>query len=160
MIVTWATSCAEGGGLVECTMMSGTMSRREKGRVAPPPALAEAPQAVADAVARLPGVTVQAHWEIGSQDAVNGTDFYVGEEELGHIHLDGEAHVPLGAAVVEALVKAGLARRFRWSGAFAVVDTDDVEQAVWVFSLRHRQIGGLHRDEVAALIGERRRRVG
>lgn len=136
------------------------MSRREKGRVAPPPALAAAPQTVADTVARLPGVTAQAHWEIGSQDAVNGTDFYVGEQELGHIHLDGEAHVPLGAPVVEALVKAGLARRFRWSASFAVVDAHEVEQAVWVFSLRHRQIGGLQRDEVAALIGQRQRQVG
>ena len=84
---------------------------------------------MADAVAGMPGVVVQAHWQIGSQTDVNGSDFYVGEEELGHIHLDGEAHVPLGAAVVKALVKARLARRFRWSDSFAAVDAHDVDGA-------------------------------
>ena len=133
------------------------MTRREKGRVAPPPVLQGAPQTVADAVSQLPGVTAQAHWEIGSQDEVNGTDFYVGEEELGHIHLNGEAHVPLGAPVVNALVKAGLARRFRWSASFAAVDAHDVETAVWIFSLRHQQIGGLTLDDVAGLLGQRQR---
>ncbi len=133
-------------------MISGTMSRREKGRVVPAPRLAGAPQLVADAVAGMPGVVVQAHWQIGSQTDVNGTDFYVGEEELGQIHLDGEAHVPLGAAVVKALVKARLARRFRWSDSFAAVDAHDVDNAVWVFALRRQQIAGLGEDEVMALI--------
>ncbi len=107
---------------------------------------------VADAVAAMPGVVVQAHWQIGSQHDVNGTDFYVGEEELGHIHLDGEAHVPLGAVVVKALVKAGLARRFRWSDSFAAVDAHDVDNAVWVFGLRRQQIAGRGEDEVLSLI--------
>ena len=131
------------------------MSRQAKGRVAPPPRLEASAQVVADAVAALPGVVVQAHWEIGSQSEVNGTDFYVGEEELGHIHLDGEAHVPLGAAVVKALVKARLARRFRWSDSFAAVDAHDVDNTVWVFALRRQQLAGLGEDEVMALIRAR-----
>lgn len=133
------------------------MTRREKGRVAPPPVLQGAPQTVADAVSRLPGVTAQAHWQIGSQDDVNGTDFYVGEHELGHIHLDGEAHIPLGEPVVNALARAGLARRFRWSASFASVDAHDVEAAVWLFSLRHQQLGGVPREDVAVLIEQRQR---
>lgn len=123
-------------------MLDGTMRRREKGRVAPPPALPTAAQRVADEVAALPGVSVQAHWEIGSQTEVNGADFYVGEEELGHIHLDGEAHVPIGPVLARRLVAAKLARRFRWSDAFVVVDTANRELARWVFGLRHAQIGG------------------
>lgn len=136
-------------------MIPGTMARREKGRVAPAPRLAGAPQLVADAVAGMPGVVAQAHWQIGSQTDVNGSDFYVGEEELGHIHLDGEAHVPLGAAVVKALVKARLARRFRWSDAFAAIDANDFDNTVWVFALRRQQIAGLGEDEVLSLIGAR-----
>ncbi len=133
-------------------MLAGTMSRRAKGRVAPPPRLAPAAQAVADAVAALPGVIAQAHWEIGSQTAVNGTDFYVGEDELGHIHLDGEAHVPLGHALVAVVIRAGLGRRFPWSREFVVVDTADAATAVWVFGLRRAQIDG-------AAIGDLRARV-
>ncbi len=123
-------------------MLTGTMRRRDKGRVAPPPALPRLAQNVATAVAALRGVSAQAHWEIGSQTDVNGTDFYVDEEELGHIHLDGEAHIPIGEALAGVLVKAKLARRFRWSAGFVVVDTADHERALWLFELRHAQILG------------------
>ena len=136
-------------------MLEGTMSRRAKGRVAPPPRLAPAAQAVADAVGALAGVTVQAHWEIGSQTAVNGTDFYVGEDELGHIHLDGEAHVPLGHALAKALIGAGLGERFPWSREFVVVDTADLAHAVWVFGLRRAQIDGVADAELGTRIRDR-----
>ncbi len=132
------------------------MTRRDKGRIAAPPTLGPAAQRVADEVAALPGVTVQAHWEIGSQTEVNGTDFYVGEEELGHIHLDGEAHVPLGAALARQVIEAKLARRFRWSTAFVVVDTSDREAARWVFELRHAQIAGASEPDLRARIAARR----
>jgi len=128
-------------------MIAGTMSRNEKGRVAPPPRLPAAAQGVADEVAALPGVTVQAHWEIGSQTEVNGTDFYVGEEELGHIHLDGEVHVPLGP-LAAAIVKAKLGRRFRWNAAFVVADAADREKALKLFALRHAQIHGASEAEL------------
>ena len=135
---------------------SATMSRSEKGRVAPAPLLRGVPQAVADDVAALPGVSVQAHWEIGSQHEVNGTDCYVGAEELGHIHLEGEAHIPVGPELVDALVGSRLARRFRWSKAFAAVDAHDHDLALWVFTLRRAQIGGALNDELLARIEARR----
>lgn len=107
------------------------------------------------AKAALPNVSVQAHWEIGSQEDVNGTDFYVGTQELGHIHLDGEAHIPVGAALVEALVQAKLAMRFRWSAQFVVVNAADIDDAVWTFALRHAQIAGVSNAELAAQIAAR-----
>lgn len=112
------------------------MSRTEKGRVAPPPVLAKPAQRVADAVAALPGVVAQAHWEIGSQTDVNGVDFYVGEHEVGHIHLDGEAHIAVGSALGKSLVAKKLAKRFRWSSEFVVVDTADYDRALEIFALR------------------------
>jgi hypothetical protein len=138
------------------SMQRGTMARRAKGRVAPAPRLKPAAQRVADGVSALPDVTVQAHWEIGSQTEVNGTDFYVGEDELGHIHLDGEAHVPLGHALVGALVRAKLARPFPWSREFVMIDTDDAAHAIWVFGLRRAQIDGVADSELSARIRERR----
>ena len=118
-----------------------TMSRAEKGRVAPPPQLGRVAQGVANAVAQLPDVIVQAHWEIGSETEVNGTDFYVGEHELGHIHLDGEAHVPIGSGLAKVLIKAKIARRFRWNDDFVAVDTTS-DTALWLFGLRRTQIAG------------------
>jgi len=139
-------------------MLAGTMSRRAKGRVAPPPRLGPDAQAVADAVAAFAGVTVQAHWEIDSQTAVNGTDFYVGEDELGHIHLDGEAHVPLGHALAKVVIGAGLGQRFPWSRDFVVVDTADIARTVWVFGLRRAQIDGVADAELRTRVRDRDRR--
>ncbi len=129
-------------------MLPDTMSRRLKGRVAPPPRLAGVAQRVAEAVLALPGVSAQAHWEIGSQTEVDGTDFYVGEEELGHIHLDGEAHIPIGRVLASALVRAKLAQPFPWSREFVVVDTRAGATAQRVFELRHAQIFGATEDEL------------
>jgi Family of unknown function (DUF5519) len=136
-------------------MLSGTMSRKAKGRVAPAPRLGPAAQAVADGVAALPTVTAQAHWEIGSQTEVNGTDFYVGEHELGHIHLDGEAHVPLGRALADVVIAAKLARRFPYSRHFVVVDTDERELALWMFGLRRAQIAGASDADLRVRVGSR-----
>ncbi len=135
-------------------MQPDTMSRKAKGRVAPPPRLVGAAQQVAQQVAALPDVIVQAHWEIGSQTEVNGTDFYVGEAELGHIHLDGEAHVPVGRALADLLIRAGMARRFPWSRDFVVVDTDHVAHAAWVFGLRRAQIDGVAHAELSARVAQ------
>lgn len=128
------------------------MSRTEKGRVAPPPKLGVAAQRVAEAVTALPGVVAQAHWEIGSQTDVNGIDFYVGEDEVGHIHLDGEAHIAVGAAMARTLVKRRLARKFPWSSAFVVVDTADHDRCVKIFALRRAQIAGVGEDELLAAL--------
>ena len=131
------------------------MTRAAKGRVAPPPRLDRDAQAVADAVAQLPDVVVQAHWEIGSQTEVNGTDFYVGEAGLGHIHLDGEAHVPIGTSLAKRVIAAKLARPFRWSRDFVVVDTATADAALWVFELRRAQIAGATDAELRARIAAR-----
>lgn len=135
------------------------MSRKAKGRVAPAPVLMPVAQRVADEVAHMPDVAVQAHWEIGSQQDVNGTDFYVGEHELGHIHLDGDAHIPLGRAVVDALVAGRHARRFRWSPEFVSVDvTKNPDSAAWIFALRHAAIHGASVAELLTQIDARGRR--
>lgn len=138
-------------------MQPNTIKRSDKGPIAPPPRLRGAAQRVADAVQRLPGVVAQAHWEIGSYTVVNGTDFYVGEEELGHIHLDAEAHIPLGAHLADVVIKASLASRFAWSRDFVAVHAGDDGVALLLFSLRRDQIDGVDSATLCARIEDQAR---
>ena len=70
-----------------------TLPREAKGPLAPPRMLGGAIQPVADAVAAWPEVEATAPWHLHDQSRVDGIDFYVGAEELGHIHLDGSKGV-------------------------------------------------------------------
>ena len=92
----------------------GTLSRSEKGPLAPPPALGGDSGAVADAVAGWPGVTATVHWYLLDQTRVDGVDFYLGQEELGHLHLDGSIHLATSDALGKALIAEGVARPFRY----------------------------------------------
>ena len=92
----------------------GTLARADKGPVVPPPALDGPLASVADAVAGWAGVTASAHWDLFRPSRVDGIDFYVGEEELGHIHLDGSIHLATSPALGAALIAQGMARPFRY----------------------------------------------
>ena len=91
----------------------GTMARADKGPMAPPPVLAEPVRTVADAVAGWPGVIATTHWHLYRRSQVDGIDFYVGEQELGHIHLDGSIHLATSPNLGKVLITQGLARPFR-----------------------------------------------
>src|SRR3954466_13860174 len=98
------------------------MRLSEKGRYAPPPSLEPAARHVCETLATWPGVHARAHWLLGNEQKVDGADFYYGEEELGHIHLDSQAHVMHTSRVADALIQAGLGRRFPFSGEVVVFD--------------------------------------
>lgn len=102
-------------GLPKAERAVGTMARADKGPVAPPPALDGALGTVADAVAGWRGVISTAHWHLVHTTQLDGVDFYVGERELGHIHLDGSIHLATSPALGSALVAEGLARPFRFA---------------------------------------------
>jgi luciferase-like monooxygenase len=88
----------------------GTMARADKGPVLPPPALEGPLQAVADAVAGWAGVIATVHWDPFRMSRVDGVDFYLGEDELGHLHLDGSVHLATSPGLGRILVAEGLAR--------------------------------------------------
>jgi hypothetical protein len=90
----------------------GTLARAKKGAVVPPPALDEPLLTVANAIAGWPGVIATGHWDPFHPSRVDGVDFYVGAEELGHIHLDGSIHLATSPELGRALVAEGLARPF------------------------------------------------
>lgn len=130
------------------------MNLKEKGHFAPPPRLPRWAQKLSEDLAKQPGVEARTHWLLGDETQVDGADFYLGKEELGHLHLDGEAHVAQADAVRDALVERGLAHPFRWSHQFVTADISDaagVERGAWLFSLRRRQLEGV---PVAELLRE------
>ena len=91
-----------------------TMPRSKKGPVIQPPALTGVLAEVADSVSNWPGVIATGHWSLFRPRRVDGIDFYVGEEELGHIHLDGDMHLATSPSLGEAMVAEGLARPFEY----------------------------------------------
>jgi hypothetical protein len=88
----------------------GTMPRATKGPVIPPPELNKSLKAVADTVIGWPNIIATAHWDPFHPTHIDGVDFYFGEEELGHIHLDGRIHLATSPHLGKALVEHGLAR--------------------------------------------------
>ena len=113
----------------------GTMTRAEKGPIAPPPVLHGPAQVVANAIAGWSGVSVTTHWHLYRRSEVDGIDFYVGVEELGHIHLDGSIHLATSPTLGATLVEAGLARRFRHVRGWTeeLIDRIGTEAAVALF---------------------------
>ncbi|MEO6601837.1 MAG: luciferase family protein [Polyangiaceae bacterium] len=133
------------------------MKLAEKGRDAPPPPLPPAAERVCEAIAHWPGVHARTHWRLGDDRVADGADFYLGQEELGHIHLESEAHVALGSALAGSVIKAGLARRFPWSREFAVFQIADraaEAHALWLFELSYERRRGLAPAELSARIRE------
>ncbi|HSI00221.1 MAG TPA: luciferase family protein [Reyranella sp.] len=92
-----------------------TLPRRAKGPMAPPPALAGKLKAVADAVAAWPDVEATTHWRFDQPNRVDGVDFYVGSDELGHIHLDGSIHLATTPRLGAELVTEGAGQPFMWA---------------------------------------------
>lgn len=138
--------------------MMGSMKLSEKGRFAPPPSLPKVAQRVSETVGAWDGVHARTHWLLGDENEVDGADFYLGDEELGHIHLDGEAHVFLPRTIVASLVAAGLGRPFRWSAnvvVFAIDRAKDAEHALWLFQLSYDRRRGATTGELGARVAAR-----
>jgi hypothetical protein len=90
----------------------GTLDRASKGPIAPPPTFKGIMAEVAETVSKWPGVISTAHWDLYDSSRIDGIDFYVGEDELGHIHLDGSIHLATSPSLGKSLIAEGLARQF------------------------------------------------
>jgi hypothetical protein len=125
------------------------MKLQAKGKHVPPPTLKPPLEQVSLAVQALPGVISATHWDLFQPQLPDGADFYVGEAELGHIHFSGDVHLATNAPLAKALVKKGLARKFRYGGAayagwteFTIRTVQDATHAEWLFRLNHRRLRG------------------
>ncbi len=127
-------------------MPSESMKLIDKGPIQPPPVLRGPAQAVSVEIQSWPGIISATHWTIGDSTRVNGADFYVGEEELGHIHLDGEIHLLLTSPLRKALISAGLAEPFPYGKNWiqmSITDSKSAQIALWLFELGYDRLNGV-----------------
>ena len=119
-----------------------TLPREAKGPLAPPPALDGKLRLVADAVAGWPEVEATTHWHLHDRDRVDGIDFYVGPDELGHIHLDGSIHLATAPELGATLVAEGLGRPFPWARGWTMASVSrlGVDAAVALFRRNYDQL--------------------
>ena len=103
-----------------------TLPREAKGPLAPPPELDGSLRAVADAVAAWPEVEATTHWHLWDRGRVDGIDFYVGPDELGHLHLDGSIHLATTPALGAKLVAEGLGQPFPWAPGWTMATVTDL----------------------------------
>jgi hypothetical protein len=82
---------------------------------------------------------------------VDGADFYVGESELGHIHLDGEIHLVLTKALRKAVIASRFAEQFRWDVNFVqflITNEASAQHALWLFRLAYDQLKGANESDL------------
>lgn len=125
------------------------MKLAEKGLIQPPPVLTGPAQTTAAAIQGWPAVIAATHWDLFNRTRVDGADFYVGEAELGHIHLTGEVHLAATHALGVPLLEQGLAtplpygaQRGDWV-AFQIRTAADAAHATWLFQLNYDRLRGV-----------------
>jgi len=131
------------------------MKLHEKGRYGRPSKPRRHARAPSERRATWPNVLARTHWRLGDEQVVDGADFYLGDAELGHIHLDGEAHVAVGRKLAAAIVRRGLASAFRWSRDFVTTPVDSpasVTHTAWLFQLRHDALSGISEPRLLARV--------
>ena len=134
------------------------MKLSDKGPLAPAPTLAAVLEPISQVIRGWDDSIAAAHWDLFRVgEVVDGTDFYVGEAELGHIHHNGEVHLATSPALGQALVAGGLARPLRWGGAayrgwteFSVRTAADAAHATWLFELNYQRLRGRSENELVA----------
>ena len=122
------------------------MKLSEKGHFAVRPILEGPAESVACTVEQWASVHARTHWQLGDETMVDGADFYVGERELGHLHLFHEAHIALPPALRDAALAAKLARPFRWNDSFVVHRVKTIAEAhatEWLFRLAYDRLQGV-----------------
>ena len=121
------------------------MRLESKGEIRPPPKLKGPAQSVSLEVQSWPGIIAATHWFLEDRSQVDGADFYVGEEELGHIHLDGELHLCVTVGLRRRLIEAGLAEALPWASDCVqapISSRRDAKNAVWLFRLAYDRLRG------------------
>lgn len=93
---------------------TGTLARADKGPVQRPPVIDGPLQSIVDVVAGWPGIDTTVHWHLFDKSRVDGVDFYLDEEELGHLHLDGSIHLATSPSLGKLLVAESAALPFRY----------------------------------------------
>ena len=131
------------------------MTLEEKGPIMPPPRLREFPQQVSEEIQGWKDITAATHWNLYNRSEPDGADFYVGREELGHIHLNGEVHLATGKELAAALIKNKVGKKFRYGNEWVTTSIDstkDVTHALWLFGLNYKRIKGTSMEKLISEI--------
>ena len=129
--------------------------------MAPPPILSAYPQMVSAAIQQWKDIIAVAHWDLHDETRMDGADFYVGKEELGHIHLDGSVHLATVKELRVPLVSHKLAEKFPYGGTydgwvlFNITTEADAVQAIWLFKLNYQRLTGVGMKELIDTITKR-----
>jgi hypothetical protein len=123
-----------------------TLPRDAKGPMAAPPRLQGDLQVVIDQVAAWPAVEASTHWHFADQSRIDGVDFYVGGDELGHLHLDGSIHLATSPGLSARLVAQGLGSPFRYAFGWTQSRVSDlgVEGAIAFFRRNYDRLRPAH----------------
>jgi hypothetical protein len=125
------------------------MTLEEKGKIAPPPIMTIYPQMVSVAIQQWKNVIAATHWDLYDNTKVDGADFYVGKNELGHIHLDGSVHLATTNELRIPLLENNLAKKFPYGGSYEgwvllkITNEIDAKQAIWLFQLNYERLIGI-----------------
>ena len=133
------------------------MRLESKGEIRRPPRLKGPAQSVSSEIQSWPGVITATHWFLHDHTQVDGVDFYVGEKELGHIHLDGELHLCVTVGLRRRLIEAGLAEALPWADdcvQAAISNRLEARNAVWLFRLAYDRLRGTPIPDLRRRIGE------
>lgn len=131
------------------------MKLEEKGKIIPPPKLSKFPQQVSTVIQQWRDIVSATHWDLYDNKNPDGADFYVGEEELGHIHLDGSVHLATDKQLKAALLKSKLAENFPYGEdwvCYDIVSANHVEHALFLFKLNYDRIKGVDAKELLGRI--------
>ncbi len=126
--------------------MSDTLPLSAKGKFQAVPILKGFAETVSREIQTWPDIISATHWQLGRPTMVDGADFYVNEDECGHIHLAGEVHLATSLDLRKRLVAAKLARPFPYNASWVETSIDDEEsakKAIWLFNLNYDRIKGL-----------------
>ena len=135
------------------------MRLADKGRHVPPPVLDAPLQRLSEEIQSWPGIISATHWHFSGSGQVDGADFYRGEEELGHLHLDGEMHLAAPPALTRALIGAGLAQRFPWASGddwvlYHIRSEADARHAERLLVLSYDALGGTEEAELLGRVSQ------
>jgi len=131
------------------------MKLEEKGKIVPPPILSTFPQMVSAEIQKWENIVSASHWYLYNRTQVDGADFYVGEEELGHIHMDGSIHLATNEALKKALLKNNLAAKFPYGNhwvQFRILTEKDVPKALFLFQVNYERLMGISEEILVAKI--------
>ncbi len=121
------------------------MTLEEKGPIMPAPELSKFPEKVSKEIQSWEDITAATHWELYDKTKPDGADFYIGQNELGHIHLDGEVHLAIGNELAAVIIKNKLGKKFPYGNDWVtspIESSSDVAHAVWLFKLSYRRLKG------------------